>query len=195
LQATLPSVRLGLAAMLAEAGHEVVPSAAADEAVVRVIDAPDLVTLDSWLGSPVDRPTGPAVVLTDESSAAGRQASAGLPGGACLGRDADPAELDLAVRAAEAGLVLLDLPVAANLTTPVRSLPANPTELIDPLTPRELQVLQLVAQGQPNKGIARALGISENTAKFHVASLSAKLGAAGRAEAVAIGARLGLIVL
>ena len=60
---------------------------------------------------------------------------------------------------------------------------------------RELQVLQLVAQGLPNKGIARQLGISENTAKFHVASLCGKLAASSRTEAVTIAARGGLILL
>jgi DNA-binding NarL/FixJ family response regulator len=55
--------------------------------------------------------------------------------------------------------------------------------------------LQLVAQGLPNKGIARQLGISENTAKFHVASLTGKLGASSRTEAVTLAARRGLILL
>ena len=62
----------------------------------------------------------------------------------------------------------------------------------EPLTARELQVLQLIAEGLPNKGIARALNISENTAKFHVASLCAKLDASSRVEAVTAGVRLGL---
>ena len=56
-------------------------------------------------------------------------------------------------------------------------------------------VLNLVGQGLPNKGIARRLGISENTAKFHVASLCGKLGASSRTEAVTIAARRGLILL
>ena len=67
--------------------------------------------------------------------------------------------------------------------------------MTEPLTARELQVLQLVAQGLPNKGIARRLGISENTAKFHVASLCGKLGASSRTEAVTLAARGGLILL
>lgn len=52
-----------------------------------------------------------------------------------------------------------------------------------------------VDKGLPNKGIARRLGITENTAKFHVAALKAKLGASSRTEAVALGARWGIIVL
>jgi DNA-binding NarL/FixJ family response regulator len=110
-----------------------------------------------------------------------------------LARETDADQLDLAVRAAEAGLVLLDLPLAAtSLGQPAGVVTAATSE---PLTPRELQVLQLVAQGLPNKGIARRLGISENTAKFHVASLTGKLGASSRTEAVTLAARRGLILL
>ncbi|MCA1648659.1 MAG: LuxR C-terminal-related transcriptional regulator [Chloroflexi bacterium] len=64
----------------------------------------------------------------------------------------------------------MDLPLAAT-SLAGRGAVAAAIPLTEPLTPRELQVLQLVAQGLPNKGIARRLGISENTAKFHVASL------------------------
>jgi len=66
---------------------------------------------------------------------------------------------------------------------------------IEPLTERELQVLQLLAQGLANKQIAAALGISEHTVKFHVSGIYAKLGAASRTEAVRLGVRQGLIVL
>ncbi len=63
------------------------------------------------------------------------------------------------------------------------------------LTPRERQVLGLVAAGLPNKTIARELGISEHTAKFHVGSLLAKLGAASRTEAVTLAARRGILII
>lgn len=63
------------------------------------------------------------------------------------------------------------------------------------LTARETQVLQLTAQGLPNKQIALALGISEHTIKFHLSSLYAKLGVTSRTEAVRAGARRGLVVL
>jgi DNA-binding CsgD family transcriptional regulator len=63
------------------------------------------------------------------------------------------------------------------------------------LTPRELEVLALVAEGASNKTIARRLGISVHTAKFHVGSLLDKLDATGRTDAVAAAARLGLIHL
>jgi len=63
------------------------------------------------------------------------------------------------------------------------------------LTPRELDVLALIAEGASNKTIARKLSISVHTVKFHIASLLDKLDAEGRAEAVAQGARLGAIRL
>ena len=63
------------------------------------------------------------------------------------------------------------------------------------LTPRELEVLTLLAEGASNKTIARRLGISVHTAKFHVGSLLDKLDAVGRTDALAHAARLGVINL
>lgn len=68
-------------------------------------------------------------------------------------------------------------------------------ELVEPLTPRELDVLQRLAEGLSNKGIAARLGISDQTVKFHVAAISGKLGAANRTEAVRLAVRLGLVAL
>jgi two-component system nitrate/nitrite response regulator NarL len=67
--------------------------------------------------------------------------------------------------------------------------------LIEPLTPRELEVLRLVAEGLPNKTIAARLDISEHTVKFHVNTILGKLGVASRTEAVVRATRLGLILL
>ena len=69
----------------------------------------------------------------------------------------------------------------------------NPVE--EPLTARESQVLELLAEGLPNKTIASRLGISDQTVKFHVASISAKLGATNRTDAVRRAGRRGLITL
>ena len=63
------------------------------------------------------------------------------------------------------------------------------------LTSREREVLEFVAAGLPNKGIALRLNISDHTVKYHLASVLSKLGAASRAEAVALAARRGLIAL
>lgn len=65
----------------------------------------------------------------------------------------------------------------------------------EPLTPRELEVLGLVAQGMQNKEIAAELSITERTVKFYVSSILSKLGAGNRTEAVAIAAQRGLISL
>jgi two-component system, NarL family, nitrate/nitrite response regulator NarL len=68
-------------------------------------------------------------------------------------------------------------------------------EVDEPLTPREVQVLELLAEGLPNKAIAARLQISDQTVKFHVSSISGKLGAKNRTDAVRRAVRRGLITL
>ncbi|HXT69629.1 MAG TPA: response regulator transcription factor [Vicinamibacterales bacterium] len=63
------------------------------------------------------------------------------------------------------------------------------------LTPRELEVLALLAEGLPNKGIAHSLGISDQTVKFHVAAIIGKLSAANRTDAVRRAIRRGLVAI
>ncbi len=180
--------------MLSAHGHTVVAEEEASDTTVWVLDAPSPAALDALTAHRYSDSPRAAVILSDESGQPAQLARAGLRGWAVLGRDVDAEQLDLAVRSAEAGLVLLDLPVAVtSLAVPAPL--AMPPAASETLTARELQVLQLVAQGLPNKGIARQLGISENTAKFHVASLSGKLGASSRTEAVTLAARRGLILL
>jgi DNA-binding NarL/FixJ family response regulator len=195
--AALPSVRLGLAEMLTAHGHTLVgiEDEPAPDGTVWLLDEPNAPALDALTAQRYSDAARAAVVLSDEPGMAAQLARAGLRGWACLARDADPEQLDLAVRAAEAGLVLLDLPVATTSLTQPAAVALAGGGAAEPLTARELQVLQLVAQGLPNKGIARRLGISENTAKFHVASLCGKLGASSRTEAVTLAARRGLILL
>jgi DNA-binding NarL/FixJ family response regulator len=65
----------------------------------------------------------------------------------------------------------------------------------EPLTPREIEVVELLAEGLSNKAIAARLGISDQTVKFHVASISGKLGAANRTDAVRRAVRRGLVSL
>jgi DNA-binding NarL/FixJ family response regulator len=72
--------------------------------------------------------------------------------------------------------------------------PANDAS-VEALTPREIEVLELLAEGLSNKGIALRLGISDQTVKFHVASISGKLGAHSRTGAVRLAVRRGLITL
>ena len=67
--------------------------------------------------------------------------------------------------------------------------------LIEPLTPRESQVLELVADGLSNKAIAGVLGVSDETVKFHLASIFGKLGASNRTDAVQLALRHGLVTI
>lgn len=101
-------------------------------------------------------------------------------------------ELAAAIRALDEGL-LVSAPALAQLSLGRSA--ASTVEEGGPLTGRELEVLQHLAQGLANKQIGAVLGISEHTVKFHVASIYAKLGAANRAEAVRLGVQSGLVVL
>lgn len=76
-------------------------------------------------------------------------------------------------------------------------IPGNGDEeaLVEPLTPRETQVLELVADGLSNKAIAGALGVSDETVKFHLASVFGKLGASNRTDAVRLALRHGLVTI
>ena len=68
-------------------------------------------------------------------------------------------------------------------------------EIVEALTPREIEVLELLAEGLPNKAIAARLRISDQTVKFHIAAISSKLGAANRTDIVRRAVRGGLITL
>jgi DNA-binding NarL/FixJ family response regulator len=88
--------------------------------------------------------------------------------------------------------------VIAEQTRRSRGWPASDEDdgiVEEPLTPREIQVLELLAEGLPNKAIADRLHISDQTVKFHVSSISGKLGAANRTDAVRRAVRRGLITL
>lgn len=114
---------------------------------------------------------------------------------AVLPRDATATEIRAAIEAVMAGLVALH-PDALDAAGHAAPLPATARAAPDqPLTDRELEVLGMMADGLGNKIIAGRLGISTHTAKFHVASIMAKLGAGSRTEAVAIGLRRGLVAI
>ena len=75
------------------------------------------------------------------------------------------------------------------------SMDGDELAFLDPLTERELSLLNVMAEGLSNPEIAKCLGISRNTAKFHVSSIISMLGVASRTEAVAIGLKRGLIIV
>jgi DNA-binding NarL/FixJ family response regulator len=114
---------------------------------------------------------------------------------AVLPREVTPEQLRAALEAAAAGLVVVHpAELETVLPAPV-GLPAALDELPEPLTPREREVLQMLAAGLANKEIAARLKISDHTVKFHVASILGKLGASTRTEAVSTGIRRGLVLL
>ena len=107
--------------------------------------------------------------------------------------EASVEELGAAIHALAAGL-LVGMPALVNPL--IADFPTILGEqLIDPLTGRETEVLQLLAQGLANKQIALQLGISEHTVKFHVSGIYTKLGVTNRTAAVRLGVRRGLIIL
>ena len=113
-----------------------------------------------------------------------------------LPRGASAEELAAAVRAVADGLVVLHPSLVETVALPwAASLSGDAQAPEEPLTAREREVLQLLAQGLANKQIAQRLTISEHTVKFHVGEVMAKLGAASRTEAVTRAARRGLLVL
>ncbi len=107
--------------------------------------------------------------------------------------DATAEELTAAVAATMAGLVVLH--PAAVIARPAPMAGSRRVSEGTGLTPRELEILEMMAEGMSNRRIAVRLGISGYTVKFHVASILGKLGAATRTEAVTLGVRHGLISL
>jgi DNA-binding NarL/FixJ family response regulator len=162
---------------------------AEDERIEVVSTEPDVVLaagLPIGLAASFD---APIVVLTGEALHAegyGHSVRAHLP------PDATASEVLAAVMAVGQGLVVLTQTQAERLLPP-RSGRDDLPPLVEALTPREVEVLRLMGDGFVNKEIADRLGISEHTAKFHVASILGKLQASSRTEAVAQGMRRGLI--
>ena len=111
---------------------------------------------------------------------------------AVLRHDAGAEELAAAVAATHAGLLALHPDAVLGASTPVT---ASPAAAAVTLTAREIEVLEMMAEGMSNRAIARHLKISSHTVKFHVASVLTKLGVRSRTEAVTAGIRHGVISL
>lgn len=141
--------------------------------------------LDASLAPLADLPI-PAVVLAEDETQA-RAALARGARGAVL-RKPDGPRLVAALTAVASGLTVIDFSLAMPV---VEAEDGQPLQL----TTREQEVMELLAIGCSNRRIARRLGISEHTAKFHVNGILVKLGAGTRTEAVIIAARRGLVTL
>ena len=176
---------MGLAAVL-EPDLEVVGQAAT-LAEAEVFD-PDVILWDFNADEEVDTLDAPVVALIQGDITVADALGAEIMG--LLYRDADPDKIVAALRAALQGLVVLEPEF-------VPSAQEARVEALDtePLTAREQEVLQLLSQGASNKTLAKTLGISESTAKFHTSAILGKLGAKSRTEAVVRAAQLGLILL
>jgi two-component system, NarL family, response regulator LiaR len=162
---------------------------------------PDVILLDLVMprvdglaalrGLPERRPRSRVIVLTtflddDKLLPAVRAGAAGY-----LLKDVEPKELVGAIRTVHAGEALLHPAAAARVMAElVESSRPSPASL---LTPRESEVLALIALGQPNKVIARELGVSEKTVKTHVSNVLGKLGVSDRTQAALYAVREGLV--
>lgn len=167
-----PVRRRGLVAMLEGVGHTLVS------------ETPDVVLCDLTQDAvPPGEVDAPVVVLTD-------RALRGEQPAGVIRHDITAAQLDLALRAVAAGLL-----VRAPSAQPSDGFIAASEDVPPLVTPREAEILALIGQGMSNKAVARALGISVHTVKFHLEALFAKLDATSRAEAVAKGLRGGIIEL
>ena len=157
---------------------------------------PDVILADFDRESPVIAHNGlPVVALKDNPTAA--WAAQALRSGvkSILPREAGSEEIVAAIHAAYTGLVLLDPAIAQQMVERVGSATTQIPTSYENLTPRENEVLAMLAEGLANREIADRLGVSDHTIKFHISSILDKLGASTRTEAVTLGLRMGLIVL
>lgn len=174
------------AALRATPGVDAFALAAADEA-----DQAGADVLLQDLGPAGGATTGeapvPVLVMAPDAGSAGRALAAGV--GGAVRRTADAASLLPALEAVASGLLVVDHSWRSLLATPA------PVAADWPLSGREQEVLELMAEGLSNKEIGSRLFVSANTVRFHVRAILEKLGAASRTEAVVLGARTGLLLL
>jgi DNA-binding CsgD family transcriptional regulator len=171
-----PIARVGLATILREFEDILVVDCDGD---VALVDA----------GATVGKCNAPSLLLVTDLSKASEALAAGARG--VISRDSSPRQIHAALRAIAEGLRVID--GDTRLQSPVHH--SEGDELLEPLTARELEVLQLLSAGMTNKEIASRLGITEHTIKFHVNAILGKLNAETRTEAVVHAARLGIVTL
>lgn len=161
-----------------------------DDLILFDLDSPDA------LAEGFGPAQSPVVALVDEPDPASVAQVLRANVRAILPRDSSATQIETAIEAVHQGFTLLDTASAVELASRVAAPRLDSeTPALDELTPRELQVLSLLAEGKANKEISSALEISEHTVKFHISSILDKLGVATRTEAVTTALRAGLILL
>jgi len=158
---------------------------AAEVAILDSQSGPESDITRDWLFEILDRL--PSILLISAPDAGIFNAVVRAERGALLRTDASPGQIIQAVQSTSAGLLTFDSTLIPQ--------PDSPADLTEELTPRETEVLALLAEGLVNREIALRLSISEHTIKFHIRSILGKLGASTRTEAVTRGLRHGLIEL
>jgi DNA-binding NarL/FixJ family response regulator len=146
---------------------------------------------DALEGISADLP--PTVLVSDDPLQVARLIGLEIPAWAIVSPDAGPEQLDAAVRAVHRGLLAGSPQLLSPFLAMDRRIPTGDT--VERLSPRESEVLVLLATGLGNKQIAWELGVSEHTVKFHTSSIYAKLGVTNRTEAVRRGIERGLLHL
>jgi DNA-binding NarL/FixJ family response regulator len=212
--AASPLARSGLQQLLASPEIEIVGSAVDLDSAAGLLSEPeaepDVIVVDAsgesgataanlQTGSSSDIGADIPIVVLESHDGAEASGSELLRQGtarAVLPVTVSPAELAAALRAVTSGLIVLHPSTIGAIHHAAAVSTSHATEeFTEPLTKREREVLQMLAAGLGNKEIAARLNISDHTAKFHVGSILGKLGAASRAEAVAMGIRRGLVLL
>jgi NarL family two-component system response regulator YdfI len=190
-----PVARAGLEALLRGTGSVEIQGSVANWAEYSGED-PDVILADWESGEELSieiadgSPEAAWVVIADDPGLSGIAEALRSGIRAVLPRRSTASQILAAIEAAAAGFVVLQPgDLDGLLVNP------HPASLAEPLTPREVEVLGMLAEGQSNKSIAHRLGISEHTVKFHVTSIMGKLNAGSRTEAVTQGIRRGLIML
>jgi len=205
--AASPLIRAGLQSMLGDSRADIVGSAADLESISGQLGdvEPDVVLVEvaadaqeELLNALEDAELAqeyPVILLSEQPKTAWLSKALRAGVRAVLPRDVAPEQLRAALEAAAAGLVVIH-PSELDTVLSAAIGPSAPLdELLEPLTRREREVLQMLAAGLANKEIAARLAISDHTVKFHVASILGKLGASTRTEAVSAGIRRGLVML
>jgi DNA-binding NarL/FixJ family response regulator len=192
-----PLARAGLGALVGDDSVEVIAQTGLLSEALALRDvAVDVLLVDGEVSSEgadsVESAGVPVVALVRDEAEA--RAALGHGARGVVRREAGAALVRAAAVAAGAGLVAID-PSLGEPWAPERSSASASARGAEALTPREAEVLQLLAEGLANKEIAARLGISDHTVKFHVNALMVKLGVQSRTEAVVRAARMGWLLL